>query len=218
MLIGHLPDVEALCALGKDLGYDVLVMGQGASAARFPRSDVVLGYDLSALVLNELSYVVVASHGNYDEPALEVALESPAPYVALVSSQKRLARVREYLRDSGLSEDKLARLKCPAGLDVGAVTPEEIALSILAEIVQLRRRGILGDVSASGSALDALSGERDAIPQISVDPVCDMQVATATALWKTEHYGRMFYFCAPGCKRSFLKTPERYLAGQREPM
>lgn len=218
VLIGHLPVVEALCALGKDLGYDVLVMGQGASAARFPRSDVVLDFDLSALMLNEMSYVVVASHGNYDEPALEAALESPAPYVALVSSQKRLARVLEYLRDSGLSEEQLVRLKCPAGLNVGAVTPEEIGLSILAEIVQLRRRGTLGDVSASGSASDAVSGELDAIPEISVDPVCDMQVAIATALWKTEHNGQMFYFCAPGCKRSFLKTPELFLAGQRVPM
>ena len=218
VLIGHLPVVEALCALGRDIGYDVLVMGQGASAGRFPRADVVLDYNLSALELDRMSYVVVASHGNYDEPALEAALRSAAPYVALVSSQKRLAKVREYLLGSGLSAKQLARLKCPAGLDVGAVTPEEIALSILAEIVQLRRRGTLGDVSAVVAALGAAHMETGANFDVAVDPVCEMHVTISTALWKAEHAGQMFYFCAPGCKRSFMKTPELYLAGHREPM
>lgn len=218
VLIGHLPVVEALCALGKEIGYDVLVMGHGASAARFPRSDVVLDYDLGALELNRMSYVVVASHGNYDEPALEMALGSAAPYVALVSSQKRLAKVLEYLRGSGLSENQLARLKCPAGLDVGAVTPEEIALSILAEIVQLRRRGTLGDVCAVGAPLDSAAMESGAEIDMAVDPVCGMQVAISTALWKTEHNMQMFYFCAAGCQRSFLKAPDQYSPGNREPM
>ncbi|MEI7469371.1 MAG: XdhC family protein [Chloroflexota bacterium] len=229
VLIGHLPVVEVLCALGKDIGYDVLVMGQGATPERFGRADVALDLNLSALTLNRLSYVVVASHGNYDEPALEAALRSDAPYVALVASQKRLAKVIDYLRDCGLNDAQLSRLKCPAGLDVGAVTPEEIALSILAEIVQVRRRGKLGAVgnveekrkneklSEEVKSPSSLTAIETAI-ETAIDPVCDMEVTIATALWKTDHNGQTYYFCAPGCKRSFTKSPEKYLAGYREKM
>jgi xanthine dehydrogenase accessory factor len=110
------------------------VVGENATPAQFPRADRIVEFEVEALRFTPQTYVVVASHGNYDEPALEAALNSEAAYVALVASQKRRDSVLEYLRQSGLPDEKLARLKCPAGLNLGAVTPEEIALSILAEM------------------------------------------------------------------------------------
>jgi xanthine dehydrogenase accessory factor len=218
LAIGHLPVVEALSALAKDMHYAVTVVGENAAREQFPRADEVLEFDMNAanLRFTPQTYVVVASHGNYDEPALEAALDSDAAYVALVASKKRRDAVLEYLRGSGLSEEKLARLKCPAGLDFGAVTPEEIALSILAEIVQLRRQP-LG--SAQGKSLISnLQLQHAASSAVEMadakDPVCGMMVEIAGARYTAIHAGQVYYFCSAGCQRSFETTPEKYLVSE----
>ena len=198
--IGHLPVVEALVTLSAGLGYNVTVMGMGASPDRFSVADVVLDHlDFSKVNVTSQTFFVVASHGNYDEEALHGALKTKAPYVALVASKKRLQAVMQYLRDSDLTEAQLARLKCPAGLDLGAVTPGEIALSILAEIIQLRRSGPMQETIAEDEPAEAR------------DPVCGMMVEIATAHYTTHHAGQDYYFCAIGCKHSFEKKPEKYL-------
>jgi xanthine dehydrogenase accessory factor len=109
--------------------------------------------------------------------------------------------VLQYLRETGVPEARLARLKCPAGLDIGASTPEEIALSILAEIVQLRRRAPMAVVETS----------RRLVSTEAIDPVCGMTVEIATARYVAAHAGQTYYFCSAGCKRSFEKEPEKYL-------
>ena len=96
--------------------------------------------DLDAGV-DERSFVVVATQGHYDEDALERALATPAAYVGLVASRKRAEAVLGYLRDRGVADEALARVHAPAGLDLGHVPTEEIAVAILAEIVQLRAAG-----------------------------------------------------------------------------
>lgn len=205
VVIGHLPVAEALVVLGKDMGYKVSVISLEETSANFNKADKILDIiDFSQLDLTPDSYVVVASHGNYDEDALAAALKAGAPYVALVASRKRSQVVCDFLRDSGLSEEQLARLKCPAGLDLGAVTPEEIALSILAEIMQLRRSRPIP--AALPEAPKAESGVREAI-----DPVCHMTVEVATARYTSVYNGETYYFCAAGCKKSFDKDPERFL-------
>ena len=228
LLIGHLPVVEALAALAADVGFDVTVAGDDVTAERFPRAGRVQAFDPASLRVPDGAYVVVASHGHYDEPALEAALAGPATYVALVASRKRRAAVLEYLRGSGLPAEALARLKCPAGRDLGAVTPEEIALSILAEIVQLRRRGAPSRAPSGAAPAAAAPPSAPDLPASilamrpatlptpgpgeAVDPVCHMLVDIATARYKSEYNGRAYYFCAPGCKRSFDKDPQKYTA------
>lgn len=227
LLVGHLPVVEALAALGADLGFDVTVAGEGVTPEQYPRAAQVRGYDPgrpAELAVPAGAYVVVATHGHYDEPALETVLQSDAAYVALVASRKRGAAVREYLRGSGLTSERLDRLRCPAGLDLGAVAPEEIALSILAEIVQVRRRGAqASSASASTAAAPPSAPELPAAllamrpaalptpgPGEAVDPVCHMLVEIAGARYKSEYNGRSYYFCAPGCQRTFAKNPAQF--------
>jgi xanthine dehydrogenase accessory factor len=202
VVIGHLPIAEALAALSGALGYEVVVMGWDATPDRFPTADRVLDHlDFTQIRSALHTYVVVASHGNYDEAALAGALKTNAPYIALVASTKRSAAVMEYLREAGLSEEQLMRIKYPAGLDIGAVTPEEIALSILAEIVQLRRHHELSLASVQSTAEVAEA----------IDLVCNMTVNIATAHYTTEYAGQTYYFCSAGCQRSFEKEPDRYL-------
>jgi xanthine dehydrogenase accessory factor len=158
--------------------------------------------DLDEAGVDARSYVVVATQGHYDEDALEHALATSAGYVGLVASRKRADAVIGYLRDRGLSEDALAQVRAPAGLDLGHVPTEEIAVAILAEIVQLKAAG-------------ALAG-RVPVPEAetrheALDPVCGMTVDVADARYGTVHDGITYYFCSAGCLGSFEKDPARYL-------
>jgi xanthine dehydrogenase accessory factor len=207
VIVGHLPIAQELAILGKSTGYEVTVMGSDVTVDRFPTTDHVLDHlDFSRLEPASQTFIVVASHGNYDEAALESALKTDAPYVALVASKKRVAAVLDYLRETGLAEERLSRLKYPAGLDIGAVTPSEIALSILAEIVQFRRRGI-----QTLTLSHTPSPAQTQAPTEAIDPVCGMTVDIATARYVAEYDGQPYYFCSAGCKRSFEKQPDKYL-------
>ena len=206
VIVGHLPVAEALARLGKGMGYAVTVMGMDVTPDRFPEAETVRDHiDFSQIKAAPQTYIVVASHGNYDEDALIAALKTDAPYVALVASKKRAESVIQYLRDSGIPEDRLTRLKYPAGLDIGAVTPEEIAISILAEIVQVGRQ-----LPITNYQLPITTSAPVEVAEAK-DPVCGMMVEIANARYTTGHNGQTYYFCCAGCKRSFEKEPEKYL-------
>ena len=200
VLMGDSPVIVALSKLAPVLDFAVIQLDQP---------------DLTQVEINERTSIVVATHGQYDEDALEHALRSPAAYVGMVASRRRADDCRDYLRMSGISEHQLARLKAPAGLDIGAVTPEEIASSILAELVQLRRRHhpaseeqapIVEEANAHGSEHESYTSAETAI-----DPVCNMTVEIANARHHTTYDGREFYFCCPSCKRHFERSPQEYL-------
>jgi xanthine dehydrogenase accessory factor len=171
--------------------------------------------DVSTIRLDERASVLVATHGQYDEDALEQALRSPAAYVGMVGSRRRAEACREYLRASGLTEQQIERLKAPAGLDVGAVTPQEIAASILTELVQVRRRGpITNQEQTRFAAEESLESSQTTMahePETAIDPVCGMIVEIATARHRSTLDGRDYYFCCPACKRLFERNPQEYL-------
>jgi xanthine dehydrogenase accessory factor len=219
VVIGHLATAEALVNLGKGLGWRVSLMGTDVSRERFPNADVVMDHlHFSHLMVNVNTSVVVASHGNYDEDMLVAALHSPAPYVALIASKKRAEAILQYLHESDLTHEQIHRLKYPAGLDLGAVTPEEIALSILAEIIQ-RNRQYPTLRPSSGQVPNAqLPITNYKLPIDALDPVCHMTVEIATAHFTSEYNGKTYYFCAAGCKRSFDKDPEKYLQSESTQM
>jgi xanthine dehydrogenase accessory factor len=198
LLIGDSPVNAALGRLAQVLDFAVTHIEQ---------------HDLDQITIDERTYVLVATHGQYDEDVLEQVLRSPARYVGMVGSRKRADDCRTYLRASGLTDDQIAHLKAPAGLDLGAVTPEEIAASILAELVQLRRRGAVIQESDSLSTVEPpmVADSALAIPETAVDPVCGMIVETATARHRSTYDGREFYFCCPACKRLFERSPQEYL-------
>jgi xanthine dehydrogenase accessory factor len=178
---------------------------------RFPQADRVFDHlEFSQLPITRNTYIVVASHGNYDEDMLVAALQSEAPYVALIASKKRASAILQYLNEANLTQEQIARLKYPAGLDFGAVSPEEIALSILAEIIQRRRRS--PDVAQDKAPITNLPlpmAQQTALE--ARDPVCGMTVEIATAHFTSQYEGTTYYFCASGCKRSFDKEPQKYI-------
>jgi xanthine dehydrogenase accessory factor len=142
-IIGRSPVVGVMAEMGRALGWrTVIVDDEGESGPDDSAADrVVKSLDLAEAGVRGGSFVVVATQGHYDEDALQRALETDAAYVGLVSSRKRAKSVLDYLRESGVSEEALARVRAPAGLDLGKVRHEEIAVGVIAELVQLRAAG-----------------------------------------------------------------------------
>jgi xanthine dehydrogenase accessory factor len=146
---------------------------------------------------------VVVSQGHYDEEALETILKCGVAYVGLVASRTRGAAMRALLAERGVPG--VETIRNPAGLDLGARTPPEVALSILAEIVQACPSG--ARVEAAVATVPAA-----ATPATAVDPVCKMKVDVATARHAAEVDGVAYYFCCANCRAKFLKAPRTYLA------
>jgi xanthine dehydrogenase accessory factor len=211
MLIGESPVVETLSRLGRAVNFYVVVIDPDATPERFAEADKIFTeLDLSQLKFTPQTYIVVATHGKYDERALEQILATEAPYIAFVTSKKRGQAAIDYLREIGVPAEKLARIKFPAGLDIGAQTPDEIAVSILAEIVQIRRRPPsikLPIMNVSALQPTAMVAEMKGQAK---DPICGMMVDIATARYTSLYHDETYYFCCAGCKQKFDKEPEKW--------
>ena len=141
VLVGSEPVVVALAKMARILQFRVTLLDPLLRASDLPEAHEVLNsLDLSHLPQGPNCYMVIASRGRFDEEAIEQALEADVGYIALVANRKRAAELRRRLEEKGQAPKKLARLRSPAGLDIGANTAEEIALSILAEIVYVSRK------------------------------------------------------------------------------
>lgn len=143
VVLGTSPVAVALAEIAPRFGFDVTGCAPAAEQPAFP--DGIARIDGYALpVTDRARYMVVATQGKGDEAALRAALASPAAYVAFVGSHRKTAALREELTTGGVPETAFETLHAPAGLDLGAITPEEIALSIVAEMVMIRRKGQRG--------------------------------------------------------------------------
>ena len=205
VLFGLSPVIRALTQLGKGLGYSVDVVDPEAAPELLPAADRTF-VDWGSTELREAgatprTYAVVATMGEHDEEAVTAALGLLPEYLGVVASRTRFGELRASLLGRGISSEPLDRIRNPAGLDIGARQPEEVALSILAEIVQLARTH-----AAEEPAPAPLPEANEAI-----DPVCGMTVVIATARHRAEHAGRSYVFCNPRCREKFLVAPERYL-------
>ena len=153
---------------------------------------------------------MVATQGHGDEEALERAVGAEPAFIGLVASQKRGEAVLGYLADRGVPREGLDRVRVPVGLDLGHTAHREIAVSILAELVQLRATGALGP-AASGSG-----GRHGVLPlaetATAIDPVCGMTVNADAGSHPLELDGTTYWFCCVGCHDRFAADPARYLS------
>jgi xanthine dehydrogenase accessory factor len=143
LIAGHGRIAESLATLGHCMNFSVTVNDPTADRESFPTADRVIAndFDVTGARIDSRTFVVIATLHKNDHLWLQRALQSEAAYVALVASEHRSALVLDYLRLEGIAPEKLDRVWAPAGLDLGAATPEEIALSIMSQIVMLRRGG-----------------------------------------------------------------------------
>ncbi|MCL4393738.1 MAG: XdhC family protein [Chloroflexi bacterium] len=209
VLLGNSPIAITLGRLARVLGYEVVDhLGQNARG-EFPDVDVFSNeLDLSTLTIRPIAFAVVATQGHDDEMALEAAVRSGIPYVAFVASRRKFESRAEFLRARGVREEEIARIKAPAGLDVGAVTPDEIAASILAEMIQVRRQQFAPQRVEAARAVAAVE---EMMVEEAQDLVCGMTVEIAGARYVSEFAGARYYFCCASCKTSFDGEPQKYV-------
>jgi xanthine dehydrogenase accessory factor len=230
VLFGASPAVRALARLGQAMGYAITAVGGDADP---DAKGLPAGVDSrEALAPGELApssaarplYAVVATMGEDDEAAIESALALGAGYLGVVASARRFATLRETLLARGVSAAALATIRSPAGLDLGARTPEEIALAVLAEIVQMRRREATAEAAAASAATASEAPTTTATttatpaepaapaapPAQAIDPVCGMTVNVARSRHTAEHLGTTYHFCCAGCRDRFEADPTRY--------
>ena len=177
-VVGSKPIAGAIERLGPEFDLDIAAVGDDPAEIR----EGDLG-------------IVVAAHGKGELEAIRTGLEAELPYVGLVASPKRGSALMQELRDAGVPDEQLARIDCPAGLDIGAQTPPEVALSILARLIETRRGGAYTPPLRSPSEA--------APPSFAVDPICGMTVTMAPDTPHLEHDGETIWFCREACKTEY---------------
>ncbi len=233
IVIGHVPIVSALSRLAKILSFNVVVVDdKNASKEKYEQADLVVKTldELNLIRLTRQTYVVIATMGERDQEYAAKLVGSEVPYIGIVAGKKRASEILDLLSAGGASEQQISKIKSPAGIYLRAVTAEEIALSIMAEVIELSR-GQSGDLreyarekqkrslpvrkrsvepSQSGSSA-SLSGR-----QIMVDPVCGMTVdASRLTYYSKTEVGTTVVFCSGACKEEFDRNLAKYSIKQR---
>jgi len=178
LVAGDSPIAAALRTIGSEVGLEVVAAQDVKDAVLTPAPG-----DLA---------LVVAAHGQDEIAILRAGLEAGVRYVGLVASPKRGAAVIGELRAAGVADELLGRLETPAGIDIGARTPPEVALTIVARIVAVRRSHLA----------------RSETSATAVDPICGMTVVVAADTPRVEHDGETVWFCCEGCRRTFEERRE----------
>jgi xanthine dehydrogenase accessory factor len=185
----------------------LLIFGESPCARALARLGEVMGYGVDAVTDPSAlpptrpgeAFAVVATMGENDEDCIAGALGARCAYVAVVASRTRFGEIRESLLARGVSAAAIDQVHNPAGLDLGARVPEEVALSILAQVVQIRRAA-----QAQPAPVEVEPSE--------IDPVCGMTVIVASARYRATHAGHEYFFCNPRCREKFLADPIHFLA------
>ena len=225
VIVGRTPLVGTLATLASALNWRVVVVDDKGDPDNHPGVEhVVTTLDFAAAGVTESSFIVVATQGQYDELAVDKALGTKAAYIGLIASRKRAKAVVDWCRDVGYSPEMLARVKAPAGLDLGSLKHHEIAVGVLAELVQYHaahRADLAVGASAGARAPQPLpvvepapaaeSGSAPGAAAEAIDPICEMTVDIATARFTSVHEGQTYYFCCPACKKKFEADPAAYL-------
>lgn len=188
LIVGRSPVAQTLSHLGRLLDFKVVVADAETQAEDFPDADLLLT-DLDSIRsnINEKTFVVVATMGNGDEEGLLSVIGTRPRYVGLVASKKKSKALFDYARGKGATDEDLAVVKYPAGLDFGSETWPEIALSIAAEMTRVRRA----------------TQEQSAQIDVATDPICGMTVDVQNAKYTSVVNNKTIYFCCLRCKETF---------------
>lgn len=188
LVVGRSPMAVTLLDLVRDLGW---------------RGDLVSGDEFHGRQVTSSTAVIVATQGHGDEEALQTAVEADPVFIGLVASSKRGDVIRGFLAEQGVDAARLAAVQVPIGLDLGHTGHREIAVSILAELVQRRAAG------------EFKPRKRDPLavvePESVLDLVCGMTVDAVPSNRPFEYEGTTYYFCAPGCRKAFEKDPGSFI-------
>lgn len=211
IIMGKTMIAKAMAHIAKAMNYNVTIMAPDIDPFFYEKADTIIdAFEINDLPLNPIPYILIATQGESDEQALDAALKTNAQYIGFIASRKKKEAVWKYLLETGHNQDALDKIFSPAGLDINAKKPEEVAVSILAQIIQVR----------SGLVLSAKDEKEKLISQFYINPVCGVPVDKNNPKHVIEYKNDKVYFCCDGCKIKFEKDPDRYFdpAYKYEPM
>lgn len=230
IIVGKSNISRKLTAVAHAADMRVTVMSKDADLQMFPEAHTVLEQvNFESFKNFSNTYVIVTTQGEDDENSVLKAMNTSARYVGFVASKKKSDDIKAFLLSNGVSEERLTDLRSPVGLDINAKLASEVAISILADIVDHFRQGNISkslDTKSSSSCCSSSSSSFEASTQLSqepttkeikfaeeyyINPVCNVPVSKTTPKHVLEYKGEKVYFCCDGCKVSFEKNPAQYI-------
>ena len=203
IIVGKSNIARALSKLAIATNLRVHVLSNDVNKGMFPEvKNIYDRVDFSKINIDKNTFIVVSTQGEDDEESIRKALETNCNYVGFISSLRKSVKIKEYLEQTELSTNRINELKIPVGMDINAKLPEEIAISILAEIVQLFRDPNRKEDQESDTAIN---------DDTYINPVCRVAVSKKDAKHVLEYGAHTVYFCCDGCKVSFDTEPEKYI-------
>jgi len=203
IIVGKSNIARALSKLAIATNLRVHVLSNDVHKGMFPGvNNIHDRVDFSKINIDKNTFIVVSTQGEDDEESIRKALETSCNYVGFISSLRKSVKIKEYLEQTELSTNRINELKIPVGMDINAKLPEEIAISILAEIVQLFRDPNRKEDQESDTAIN---------DDTYINPVCRVAVSKKDAKHVLEYGAHTVYFCCDGCKVSFDTEPEKYI-------
>jgi len=181
ILVGNNPIIYYIQKLGEILGFVIVKLSSVD--------------ELGRIKITKNTFAIIATMGEKDHEFAESFLETEIKYIGIIAGKKRGEDLLSYLRNKGYKEDLLAKIKIPAGIDIGAVSPEEIALSVLAEVIKISKKR-------------EMSIKMEEVEEV-IDPICGMSVSKSTPFYSTFE-GKVYYFCSKYCKDKFDVNPQIY--------
>ncbi|GAB2665184.1 XdhC/CoxI family protein [Flavihumibacter cheonanensis] len=208
VVMGKTAIAKALVKLAKASGFRVTAVAPDVKPDTFDKVDeLITQYSLKQVNTTPATSIVVATQGDNDEIALQEAAAKASCYLGFVSSRKKGDKLMDYLKDAGVDPSRVATIKSPAGIDINAKSPEEVAISILAEIIQVKSQVGAG---AAFTMFDA-TREEAGKPKFYINPVCGVPVDVNSPKHVVDYKGEKVYFCCDGCKVKFEQNPEKYM-------
>jgi xanthine dehydrogenase accessory factor len=209
VVMGKSAIAKALVKMAGIAGYRITGVAQDANLSTFEKVDeLITQVNLANVKTSPASFIVVATQGEGDEKALTEALQKDCAYLGFVASKKKMVAVATYLQDSGIDKTKIDAIVSPAGIDINAKQPEEVAISILAQMIQLQNSASARPVFTQFESTKEDGGKA---PVYYINPVCGVPVDMNNPKHVVEYKNEKIYFCCDGCKVKFDAEPDRYM-------
>jgi xanthine dehydrogenase accessory factor len=209
MVIGKSAIAKALVKMGKVAGFRITGVAQDANLQTFDKVDeLITQVNLSNVKTTAATFIVVVTQGEGDESALLEAVKKESAYLSFVASKKKFLSIKEYLQSSGIDKKKIESIVSPAGIDINAKKPEEVAISIMAQIIQIQNSKA---APLTFEKFESTKADGAKSPVYYINPVCGVPVDMNNPKHVVEYKNEKIYFCCDGCKVKFDAEPDKYM-------
>ena len=209
VVIGESENAKALTKLASAVGFKVTGVAQGATLTTFPKVDeLITQINLTQVKTTPATFIIIATQGEGDEKALLESLKKERAFIGFIASKKKMISVSEYLKSYSISKSEIASIRAPIGKDIKAKSPDEVAISILAELIEYKNTH---NNTLAFEKFETSIDKNNPKPVYYTNPVCGVPVDMNNPKHIVEYKGEKVYFCCDGCKVKFDAEPSKYI-------